>query len=292
MITETGVVSKKPTVLSIRELKPGFGAEALDVKIASSSPPELAALVSAFHQHGALLIRNQQMKPQELESFMRLFGELEEHTLKENCLAEHPYIYILSNRKVNGKLIGAHNDGIGWHTDYSYKAEPVMCTMLFAKEVPEEGGDTIIADCCAAYQKLAYDTKTKLNNLVLHHSYKYFMETREYNQTLLSKALQKENPDVFHPLIRTHPTDGRKALWVSTGTVKEVVGMSVAEGLQLIDELVNFVTQDRFTYRHKWQKGDILIWDNRCTLHTGTLYDDEKYIREMHRMWIKGNKPF
>ena len=113
MITETGIVAKKSTVLNIRELKPGFGAEALDIKIGSSSPPELAALVSAFHQHGALLIRNQQMKPQELESFMRLFGELEEHTLKENCLAEHPYIYILSNRKVNGKLIGAHNDGIG-----------------------------------------------------------------------------------------------------------------------------------------------------------------------------------
>jgi alpha-ketoglutarate-dependent taurine dioxygenase len=154
------------------------------------------------------------------------------------------------------------------------------------------GSDTIIADCCAAYQALSPERKEQIDKMVLHHSYKYFMETREYNQRKLSKELEEQNPDVFHPLIRTHPADARKALWVSTGTVKNIVDMPNPEGLDLIDELVEFVTQDKFTYRHKWRVGDIMMWDNRCTLHTGTLYDDQKYIRQMYRMWVKGDKPF
>jgi alpha-ketoglutarate-dependent taurine dioxygenase len=150
-------------------------------------------------------------------------------------------------------LVVAKNDGagrvvsirgIGWHTDYSYREKPVMCTMLFAKEVPDEGSDTIIADCCAAYQALDPTAQLKLDPLILHHSFKHFMETREYNQTKLSAKMQKENPDVFHPLIRTHPTNKRKALWVSTGTVKQVVGMPVDEGITLIDQLVEYVTQE------------------------------------------------
>tara|TARA_S200000501_G_scaffold130887_1_gene123729 strand:- start:114 stop:608 length:495 start_codon:yes stop_codon:yes gene_type:complete len=164
--------------------------------------------------------------------------------------------------------------------------------MLYAKEVPEEGSDTIFADLCAAYADLSPSKQQELNELVLHHSYKYFMETRLYNKTKLSSKIEQENPDVYHPLIRTHPSDGRKALWVSTGTVKKIVGMPNPDGLKLLDELVEFATQEKFTYRHKWKIGDVLIWDNRCTLHTGTLYDDKKYIREMHRLWVKGDKPF
>jgi alpha-ketoglutarate-dependent taurine dioxygenase len=278
--------------LEIQALKPGFGAQVNNVDIPRANDATRAALVDTFHRHGALLLRDQNMEPEDLESFLSMFGELEGHTLKENCLEGHPNIYILSNKKVNGKPIGAHNDGVGWHTDYSYKEEPVMCTMLYAKEVPEVGSDTIIADCCAAYQALSPERKEQIDKMVLHHSYKYFMETREYNQRKLSKELEEQNPDVFHPLIRTHPADARKALWVSTGTVKNIVDMPNPEGLDLIDELVEFVTQDKFTYRHKWRVGDIMMWDNRCTLHTGTLYDDQKYIRQMYRMWVKGDKPF
>jgi taurine dioxygenase len=108
----------------------------------------------------------------------------------------------------------------------------------------------------------------------------------------ISDELKAANPDVFHPLIRTHPADGRKALWVSTGTVKGIVGMDDEAAEALIEELVEFVTAERFVYRHKWQVGDILVWDNRCTLHTGTLFDDTKYVRLMHRLWVKGDKPY
>jgi len=163
--------------------------------------------------------------------------------------------------------------------------------MLYAVEVPPEGSDTLLADLCAAYDALPDARKKELNRLVLHHSYKHLMENRVHNGMKLSKELQDENPDVFHPLIRTHPMDGRQALWISSGTVKDIVGMPNDEAMALVDELVEWATQEQFVFRHKWQVGDVLIWDNRCTLHTGTLYDDTKHFRLMHRLWVRGEKP-
>jgi taurine dioxygenase len=278
--------------LNIRALKPGFGAEILATSLNNAGPETLGGVVDAFHRHGAILLRDQKMTPADLLAFIALFGKADGHTLKQFTLPDYPNVYVLSNRIVDGRPIGAHNDGVGWHTDYSYKAEPVMCTMLYAVEVPPEGSDTLLADLCAAYQALSPARQRELDPLVLHHSYQFFMANREYGRMELTPELKAANPDVFHPLIRTHPSDGRKALWVSTGTVKGVVGIPNPDGLKMIDELVAFATRDEFVYRHKWQVGDVLMWDNRCTLHTGTLYDDTKYIREMHRLWVKGDKPF
>jgi taurine dioxygenase len=277
--------------LKSRELKPGFGAELLDVDLATADRETQEAVVDAFHRHGAILLRGQTLDPAQLTEFIGRFGEAEDHTQTQFTLPGHPKVFVLSNRVEDGRPIGAHNDGIGWHTDYSYKAEPVMCTMLYAVEVPDEGSDTLLADQCAAWNALAPERQAELTPLVLHHSYQHFMETREYGRQTLSEELKRANPDVLHPLVRTHPADGRKALWVSTGTVKEVVGLPVQAGLDLIDELVEFVTQDRFVYRHKWAVGDVLVWDNRCTLHTGTLYDDTRFTRTMHRLWAKGDRP-
>jgi taurine dioxygenase len=278
--------------LRTRPLKPGFGAEILDVDLAGASPADLGQVAETFHRHGAILLRGQSLAPADLVRFARAFGEPEGHTLKDHTLPGYPEIYILSNRVVDGRPIGAHNDGIGWHTDYSYKAQPVMATMLYAVEVPPEGSDTLLADQCAAWDALPPERQAALDGLVLHHSYQHFMATRDFGERLiLNEAQRAENPDVFHPLIRTHPADGRKAIWVSTGTVTEIVGLPREEGLALIDELVAFVTQERFVFRHQWRVGDILMWDNRCTLHTGTLYDDAQYFRLMHRLWVKGDRP-
>ena len=278
--------------LRTRELRPGFGAEILDIDLTTAGAAALDSVVATFQLHGAILLRGQRMTPDDLLAFIRWFGEPEGHTQKQFTLPGYPNIYVLSNKIADGKPIGAHNDGVGWHTDYSYKEEPVMCTMLYAVEVPPEGSDTLLADLCAAYDALPEARKRQLDGLVIHHSYRHFMETRQYGRKVLSEAMKAENPDVFHPLIRTHPADGRKALWASTGTVKGIVGMPADAALRLIDEVVEFATQEQFVFRHKWQVGDVLMWDNRCTLHTGTLYDDQKYTRLMHRLWVKGDKPF
>lgn len=278
--------------IATRPLKDGFGAEILNVDLGSASEEEMAAVVDAFHRNGAILLRGQTLEPAELVSFVARFGEPEGHTLADFTLPGFPNIYILSNREVDGKPIGAHNDGVGWHTDYSYKAEPVMCTMLYAVEVPDEGSDTLLADGVAAWNALPPERQAALDGLKLHHSYAHFMATREWGSRELTEEQKAATPDVIHPLIRTHPADGRKALWPSTGTVVEVVGMPGEEGLTMLDELVAFMTQEQFVHTHKWQVGDVLMWDNRCTLHTGTLYDDKKYFRTMHRLWAKGDRPY
>jgi len=277
----------------ISDLKPGFGAEIDGVDLATADDATLKMVVDTFNKHGAILLRDQSMNPDNLMRFISAFGEPEGHTLVENTLPGYPKIYVLSNKIVDGKPIGAHNDGIGWHTDFSYRAEPVMCTMLYAVEVPEEGSDTLLADGVAAWNALPDERKAELENLQVHHSWLHFMQTRDFNrQENPSEELKAENPDVFHPLIRTHPADGRKAIWPSTGTIKEIVGMPNPDGLELVEELIDFMTQDQFVFRHKWKVGDILMWDNRCTLHTGTLYDDKKYVRVMHRLWVKGDRPY
>ena len=278
--------------LSVKPLKPGFGAEILDVNLAVAGPARMEGVVDAFQRHGAILARGQTLTPDDLMTFIAAFGEAEGHTLQEFTLPGYPNIYILSNRTRDGVPIGAHNDGVGWHTDYSYKAEPVMCTMLYAIETPPEGSDTLLADGCAAWNALPPARQRELEGLKLHHSYQHFMSTRQYGARELSEDIRRDNPDVIHPLIRTHPADGRKALWPSTGTVTEVSGRPGPAGLALIDELVEFMTADRFVYRHKWRVGDVLMWDNRCTLHTGTLYDDSRYFRTMHRLWVKGDRPY
>ncbi|HEV2362747.1 MAG TPA: TauD/TfdA family dioxygenase [Caulobacteraceae bacterium] len=278
--------------IEVKALKPGFGAEILGLDVSRASPREVAGVVAEFQRHGAVLLRDQKLTPDQLMKFISAFGEAEDHTLKQFTLEGYPKIYLLSNRTRDGVPIGAHNDGVGWHTDYSYKAEPVMMTMLYAVEVPPEGSDTLLADGCAAWNALTPEQRAQIEPLKLHHSYQHFMRTRQYGAQELPEDLVRDNPDVVHPLVRTHPADGRKALWPSTGTVTEVIGMPGPEGLKLVDELVEFMTQARFVYRHKWRVGDLLMWDNRCTLHTGTLYDDQKYFRTMYRMWVRGDRPY
>ncbi|MCQ9155938.1 TauD/TfdA dioxygenase family protein [Acidomonas methanolica] len=281
------------TSLRIAPLKPGsgFGAEIVGLDIAQADDATLDAVVDAFNRHGALLIRGQTLGPADLMRFIRRVGTPEGHTIQDFTLPGFPEIYVLSNRIENGRPIGAHNDGVGWHTDYSYKEEPVMSTMLYAVEVPAEGSDTLLADGVAAYNALSPERRATLETLRLHHSYRHFMETREHQRRELTPEQIRDNPDVVHPLIRVHPTDGRRALWPSTGTVTEILGQDDPTDLSLLEDLVAFMTAEEFVYRHKWQVGDLLMWDNRCTLHTGTLFDDTKYIRTMHRLWVKGDRP-
>jgi taurine dioxygenase len=277
--------------LHTSELKPGFGAEIHGIDLAQASDAELAAVVAAFHRHGAIVLRDQALNPAQLVRFGSAFGPLEGHTVPDFLVPGHPEIYVLSNRVEDGRPVGAHNDGIGWHTDHNFKAEPVMCTMLHALIVPPEGSDTLLADGVAAYAALDDECRALLDPLHMVHSFEYLTEMREHGRKAIAPEVLAANPDVVHPLIRTHPADGRKALWVSGGT-RGFVGWDQAESFALIEELIAHVTDDRFVYRHTWRVGDVLVWDNRCTLHTGTLFDDSRYIREMHRLWVKGDRPF
>ncbi len=274
--------------LRTRPLMPNFGVEILDVDIARADGDTIAEVLKTFQRHGAILLRKQKLTQADQIAFTRVFGEPEGNTRMQYVDPDYPEIYVISNKVVNGRLIGDYASGIGWHTDFSYGETPALCTMLYALETPAEGSDTLLADLCAAWNALPPERQKAVEGLVIHHSYEALAQMRNIELTPEQKAAL---PDVFHPLVRTHPADGRKALWVSTGTVKGIVGMPNPEGLELIEELVEFATQEQFIYRHKWQVGDLLVWDNRVTLHTGTDFDTSKYVRHVHRTWVKGERP-
>jgi taurine dioxygenase len=276
------------TACRTKPLKAGFGVEILDVDVATADDRTLADVVATFNHHGAIVLRNQKLTPKVQLAFTRLFGEAEENARKEYCDPDFPQVYVLSNKMVNGRPIGDPDAGYGWHTDNSYSRLPALCTILYAIEVPPEGSDTQLSDLCAAWDALPERRQQELDGLVIHHSYAALCEKRKM---ILTEELKRNYPDVHHPLVRRHAADGRKALWVSTGTVRGVVGMPNPQGVDLIDELVAFATQERFVYSHKWSVGDVLVWDNRCTLHRATPYDKAKYSRLVHRTWVRGEAP-
>jgi taurine dioxygenase len=245
-------------------------------------------VVDVFHRHGVMVVRDQRLTPEQQMAFTRRFGEPEGNPLRDFTVPGYPEIYIISNKVQNGVVIGNWKAGQGWHTDSSYREVPTMCTMLYAVEVPEVGSDTLLADLCAAYNALSDEERALYDDLHIHHS---FTALREHQGRTADHYEEEDLPDVIHPLIRTHPADGRKALWVCTGAVRGVVGMPNPEGLALIERLVAFATQPRFVHAHKWRAGDILIWDNRCTLHRGTPFDLDKYTRLVYRTWVKGDRP-
>lgn len=271
--------------MQITPIQGSFGVEIRGVDL--KDPATHAAVVQTFHKHGAIVVRGQELEPDDQMAFTRAFGTPETNQSSPYAHPDHPEILVISNRMVDGKPLGFLDAGIGWHTDSSYLEEPVMCTMLYNMEAPPVGADTLLADLCAAYNDLPAEKRESLDGLVIHHSFRALREMQGADPATIPPL-----PDVMHPMIRRHPADGRKALWVSTGTVRGIVGMPKEEGLALIEELVAYATQEKYVYRHKWQTGDVLVWDNRCTLHTGTDFERDKYIRHVHRTWVKGDKPF
>jgi taurine dioxygenase len=272
---------------TIRPLMDGFGVEMRDIDLAACGPEMHRAVVETFDRHGIVVIRGQSLPPHEQMRFTQAFGTPEDNPRKEYTYPGIPEIYVISNKVVDGRQIGDPTAGQGWHTDSSFLAEPVKCTMLYAMEVPDEGSDTLLADLCAAWNALPPERQAELDGLRVQHSWRVLMELKNVYLAPDDNTI----PDVVHPMVRVHPADGRKALWVSTGTTRGVIGMPNPRGLDLLDELVAFATQDRFVHRHKWQAGDVLIWDNRCTLHTGTPFDLSKYQRHVHRTWVRGDRP-
>jgi taurine dioxygenase len=273
----------------LQPLLPGFGAEIAGVDVRTARREVLKDIVTALERHGAIVLRGQHLSPAEQVEFTALFGEPAGNPQLEFTVRGQPKVFVISNKVVDGKPIGDPEAGTAWHTDLNYERRPAAYTCLHALEVPAEGSDTLIADGCAAWNALPQERKKQIDGLVIHHSYANL--AARSNRTLTDDE-RLEYPDVFHPLVRKHPADGRKALWgLSSTTPNGVVDMQNPAGKDLIKELMEFATQDQFVYRHKWEIGDVLMWDNRCTLHRGTPFDKDKHVRVVHRTWVRGEEP-
>jgi taurine dioxygenase len=237
-----------------------------------------------------LCIRGQRIDDRQYLEAMRVFGTPMRQLRTTVELQEVPEIIVLSSedRDVRGDgrriVVGA-----AWHTDDSFKAVPCALTMLYGMTVPETGGDTQFVNMYAAYDALDAATKAEIAGLRVIHVYD---SSRKRNHVAkLSAEEQAKVPAVTHPLVRTHPETGRKALYLNPNRMEQIVGMERAASDALLDRLIAHATELRFQYRHKWRPGDIVIWDNRATMHKANADYPEGARREMHRIITEGTVP-
>ena len=248
-------------------------------------------LRQAWLDHSLLLFRDVAMTHHEHVAFTRRFGPLHIMPQTQYNHPECQEVFVLSNAKRNGRPAGMRRVGLGWHTDGEDKVRPNAGSLLYAHEVPPEGGDTFFASMYAAYEALPPAIKTRIESRKARFSRIALHHVHYPEEPPLTEAAIASWPDVFHPLVRIHPESGRKSIYIGRWACG-IVGMPDDEAKTLLGELMDFVTQDDFVYRHSWRKGDALLWDNRCTMHCATPYDETKYRRHMHRTTLEGDVPF
>ncbi len=246
----------------------------------------------AWWDHSILVFRDQDLTQEQHVAFSQNFGELQGHTVKDWLLPTHPEILVLSNRG-RGGVKPLENGGAYWHSDITYEAVPPMGSILHGLTVPPEGGDTLYADMYAAYEALDDQTKALVDDAVAIHNYKhrYMLMAEGGKRPDPTEQQLAEWVDVEHPVVLRHPDSGRKALFVNEGFTVSIKGLGKDESNALLARLYEHSVRPDFVYAHAWRPHDIVMWDNRCTMHSATPYDAESYERTMHRTTIKGT-PF
>lgn len=242
---------------------------------------------SAFHDHAVLVVHDQRLGKKALADFSRHFGPLLIHVLNQYLVADVPEVMRLSNTDESGKRIIFRNGAEAWHTDLSFTARPSLATLLYGEAIPPEGGDTLFCDAAAAYEALDDSMKRRIADLKAVHSFSRYQAHR-FAERPLTDEQRAQTPDVAHPVVRIHPETGRKALFLGDDVISHVEGMDRIEGKALMDDLLRHATDDRFCYRHRWRRGDLVVYDNRCTLHRATGYDENAYERTLLRTSVEG----
>ena len=277
--------------LTLRPFDAPLGAEASGVDPRNVSEADFDALLQALARHGVLVLRDQQLSPAELVGFSRRFGELEYHVLDQYWLPEQPEVYVISNIVENGKPIGNPREGFGWHTDLSYMALPTAYTFLYGLEVPEEGAETLFCTIYPTTDALPEAQRAQLETVTVRHSYAALHASRPWAAPLTEQQ-KARSPDVFHPLMRTHPITGRKGIYLGGTTCAFPLDMDAEESSALMDHLYADATRPEHVYAHKWRRHDLVFWDNRFVMHSATEYDRERYRRLIHRTSVRGEKPY
>jgi taurine dioxygenase len=251
----------------------------------------------AFHDNIVVVFRNQHLSNQRHVSFSSRFGELEVHIVKKYLLPDYPEILLVSNvRDDKGEHIGLADAGFTWHTDTSYRTHPSRCSLLYAIEVPEKDGktlgNTVFTNTVRAYEALSETMKTWLAGRKAIHRYSERMRVANSPRPKLTAKQLAETPDIAHPIVRVHPFTGRKSLYVTKGECIGIEGVPEDEGRAVIEELHDHCIKPEFLYRHEWQVGDLLMWDNATAMHLAICDYELPQRRLMHRTTVIGSVPF
>ena len=264
-------------MLESRALTRGFGTEVVGLDLSQPVDARLAAeLRGLLDRCLVLLFRGQSLSPDVQIAFARHFGTV-----------QTPELSMISNVGPDGRPEGEHPNltTLLWHTDASYSSYPPNATVLYAEAVPAAGGHTLFADTLAAHEALSEADRARLASLRVLHDVSVMVGRVGYSPP------RQSWPPVEHPLLRTHPPTGRRGIYIG-GHVDRIVGLSDDESAELIERLMTHTTQPQFVYEHTWQPGDLLIWDNRATLHRATEYDTAGESRIMRRAVVTGDAPY
>lgn len=277
--------------VELRPLTPVVGAEVIGADLADLSDVGFAAIREAFDRHAGLLFRGQDLSPEQLVAFSRRFGALDHAPVMENgrtAVPGLPEVYLVSNIKgSDGKEIGSLGAGEAvWHTDMSYLETPPDISMLHAIEVPPAGGDTWLCGMHAAYMALPEALKRRIAGRRIKHDGTY--NSGGYvRQGVTPTDDPRESPGTYHPMVIAHPNTGQPLLYLGRRRMAHVEGLDLAESEALLDELWAYATREENAYRHSWRVGDILMWDNRATMHRRDPFDASSR-RLMRRTQVKG----
>lgn len=269
-----------------------LGAEITHIDLSQPlSDAQFAVIAAAFAQHLVLVFRDQPLSDAQQLAFARRFGELEDHINAPTRHEKHDKVQVFSNVRPDGTTLGVHPElgTLVWHTDKSYVATPSLATILRSPAIARDGGDTLFANTQAAYADLDEATRQKIGKLTAVHSWERSRE--KVGERPATPEQIAAAPPVEHPIARTHPVTGRKAIYVGSHA-SHVAGMDHDDGVRLLAELEQFATQEKYIYRHKWRRNDVLMWDNRGTMHCVTPYDAAKEKRAIHRVVVRGDRPF
>src|SRR5579871_5996862 len=293
--TESSVASASSRVAVVpsgralgAEIRSGDPNQFLDLR--NLTAEQFEHLYRAWLDHLVVLVRGQSLSDDDLIAFSRRLGDLDWAPVQETgrrFVEGHPEIYVVSNVIENGVPIGSLGAGEAvWHTDMSYLEMPPKASMLYALETPPAGGNTYFCNMYAAYDSLPAPLRERLAGLTLKHDATY--NSGGYvRQGMAAVDDPVKSAGVYHPLVATHPETGRRALYLGRRRNAYIAGLPLAESEALLDQLWGYATGDEFTWGHEWLPGDVVLWDNRCTMHRRDAFDAASR-RILHRTQIKG----
>ncbi len=270
--------------------KNGFGAEIIGVDFSEPiSDDDMQFISDAFDYHHILTFRGYDgLSIDQVLAASRLFGkDLESHVFAHYHHPDDPLVMVLSNRVKGSKPAGLKDAGTFWHSDVAYKPEPARATLLYSLEVPDHGGDTLFCDLTAAYDDLSDEMKVRLDDLKAWHFYAH------QKRDLFDDGKVQSPPECLHPVVRTNPSSGRKAIYITPAYTVRIDGLSAKDSQALMDEIFDHCLQDKYRMDYKWRAGDLVVWDNAAVMHSATTkeLDPSKY-RTIWRTIISGGPTF
>jgi taurine dioxygenase len=282
------VVNEK---IQITPTNGGVGAEVRHVDLREVTADLFKAIHTAWLEYCVLLFRGQKLNDAELIAFSRHFGELDHAPIQETgrrFVEGFPELYIVSNVLKNGEPIGSLGSGEAvWHTDMSYLPDPPKASALYALEVPPSGGNTEFINMYLVYEALPAELKERIAGLRVKHD-GTFNSGGFVRQGVTPSDDPRETPGTFHPLVCTHPETGKKMLYLGRRRNAYIEGFSLEDSNALLDELWSYTEQGKFVWHNVWKVGDLVLWDNRCTMHRRDSFD-ASHRRVMHRTQVKGD---